>query len=87
VSWGRETQADARRLLAMVCRRGQIRGTDVGQIHVDRTFSIVDVAAHAAGAFGRATAAPDPREPGITIRLEGDKKGAAPGPQRRTRAR
>ncbi len=87
VSWGRETQADARRLLAMVCRRGQIRGTDVGHIHVDRTFSIVDVAAHAAGAFGRATAAPDPREPGVTIRLEGDKKGAAPGPQRRTRAR
>jgi ATP-dependent RNA helicase DeaD len=78
VSWGRERQADPRRLLAMVCRRGQIRGSDVGHIHVDRAFSIVDVAAHAAGAFARATSTPDPREPGITIRREsGRYDGAA----------
>jgi ATP-dependent RNA helicase DeaD len=88
VSWGRETQADPRRLLAMVCRRGQIRGSDVGHIRVDRSYSIVDVAAHAASAFARATAAPDPREPGISIRREGHKEeAAAPGPRRRPHAR
>jgi ATP-dependent RNA helicase DeaD len=70
VSWGSEKRADPRRLLAMVCRRGQIRGTDVGHIRIERNFSIVDVAEHAAGAFARSTAAPDPREPGITIRRE-----------------
>jgi ATP-dependent RNA helicase DeaD len=87
VSWGRETQADPRRLLAMVCRRGQIRGADVGHIRVDRTYSVIDVAGHAAGAFARATAAPDPREPGITIRREGEREEAAPAVRRRSRAR
>jgi ATP-dependent RNA helicase DeaD len=83
VSWGRETAADPRRLLAMVCRRGQIRGSDVGHIRVDRTFSVVDVASHAAAGFARSTAAPDPREPGITIRREGspDEQPREPRPK------
>jgi ATP-dependent RNA helicase DeaD len=96
VSWGRERQADARRLLAMVCRRGQVRGSDVGSIRIDRSFSIVDVAAHAADAFARATASPDPREPGITIRPDRERphrepshrespRHRAPTPSRRER--
>lgn len=72
VSWGRDKLADPRRLLAMVCRRGQIRGSDVGSIRVDRSHSTVDVASQVADAFARATAAPDPREPGVIIRREGD---------------
>ncbi len=72
VSWGRDKLADPRRLLAMVCRRGQIRGSDVGSIRVDRSYSTVDVAGHVADAFAKATAAPDPREPGVIIRREGD---------------
>jgi ATP-dependent RNA helicase DeaD len=68
VSWGREKLADPRRLLAMVCRRGQIRGSDVGSIRVDQAHSIVHVSSDVAEAFARATAAPDPREPGVLIR-------------------
>jgi ATP-dependent RNA helicase DeaD len=76
VSWGRKRLADPRRLLAMVCRRGQIRGSDVGAIRVDDVHSIVNVASHVAEAFARATAVPDPREPGVVIRRETEGPGA-----------
>jgi ATP-dependent RNA helicase DeaD len=68
VSWGGQRGADARRLLAMLCRRGDIRGTDVGAIRVEPTFSIVGVASDVADAFERAASQPDPREPAIQIR-------------------
>ncbi len=68
VSWGQEQGADVRRLLAMVCRRGGIRGSDVGAIKVERGHSTVDVASVAAQAFGVAAREPDPRDPRILIR-------------------
>ena len=68
VSWGQIHGADARRLLAMVCRRGGVRGTDVGAIRVARTFSTVNVASSAAEAFERAAREPDPRDPRVKIR-------------------
>ncbi len=40
VSWGEAHGADARRLVAMLCRRGNIRGSDIGAIRVSRTSSI-----------------------------------------------
>src|ERR1700722_11988007 len=43
VSWGGKHGADARRLLAVACRRGQIRGSDVGAIRVEATCSLIDV--------------------------------------------
>src|SRR5580704_4873046 len=39
VTWGGLHGADARRLLAMACRRGKIRGTDVGAIRVEPGYS------------------------------------------------
>jgi ATP-dependent RNA helicase DeaD len=87
VSWGQIHGADARRLLAMVCRRGGIRGSDVGAIRVARTFSTVDVAGSVAPTFERATREPDPRDPRVKIRpaSEGDQgdhgdQGGAPPP-------
>jgi ATP-dependent RNA helicase DeaD len=71
VSWGERDGADARRLLAVVCRRGGIRGSDVGSIRVGPSHSVVDVAGHAAEAFARAAGAPDPRDPAIVIRRDG----------------
>lgn len=68
VSWGQIHGADARRLLAMLCRRGGIDGRDVGAIRLARTFSIVDVSASIADAFERATREPDPRDARIRIR-------------------
>jgi ATP-dependent RNA helicase DeaD len=72
VSWGQLKGADARRLLAVVCRRGEIRGRDVGAIRVEPTYAIVDVASEVAEGFARAAALPDPREPNVTIRRDGN---------------
>jgi ATP-dependent RNA helicase DeaD len=68
VSWGERDGADARRLLAMVCRRGKIRGRDVGAIRVETSFSLIQVANEVAASFAKAASRPDPREPRIYIR-------------------
>jgi ATP-dependent RNA helicase DeaD len=71
VTWGSQRGADARRLLAMLCRRGRIRGVDVGAIRVNTTFSVVGVADAVADSFERLAAIPDPREPFVKIRRDG----------------
>jgi ATP-dependent RNA helicase DeaD len=68
VTWGATQGADARRLLAIVCRRGGVRGTDVGAIRVGPTFSTVDVASEVARGFAEKAAVVDPREPKVMIR-------------------
>jgi ATP-dependent RNA helicase DeaD len=70
VSWGESQGADARRLLPMLCRRGKIRGTDIGAIQLAPSFSLVDVALHVAADFERATRRPDPRDPAVEVRRE-----------------
>ncbi len=67
VSWGGNHGADPRRLLALVCRRGGIAGSDVGSIRVEQSFSIVEVARDVADAFTTAARAPDPRDPRVLI--------------------
>ncbi len=68
VTWGSSQGADVRRLLPMLCRRGKIRGTDVGAIQLAPSFSLVDVAARVAGEFERAARRPDPRDPAVQVR-------------------
>ena len=70
VSWGQEHGADARRLLAMLCRRGNVRGSDIGAIRVARSFSTVNVAADVAESFFQSAQEPDPRNPRVTIRRD-----------------
>jgi ATP-dependent RNA helicase DeaD len=70
VTWGGEQGADARRLLAMVCRRGEVRGADVGNIRIARAFSTVEIAANVADAFAATVAKPDPRNPRVIIRRD-----------------
>jgi ATP-dependent RNA helicase DeaD len=67
VSWGGRQGADARRLLAVACRRGNIRGTDVGAIRVEAAHSLIDIAPGVAEAFERAASLPDPRDPQVRI--------------------
>jgi ATP-dependent RNA helicase DeaD len=67
VSWGEEHGADARRLVAMLCRRGGIRSSDIGAIRVSRDFSSVEVAARVSEGFRHATRAPDRRDPNVSI--------------------
>jgi ATP-dependent RNA helicase DeaD len=76
VSWGQRQGADARRLLAMACRRGQIRGADVGSIRVGPSHSVIEVASHVADAFAAAATRPDARDPSMTIQPERQAPGA-----------
>lgn len=78
VTFGEVHGADARRLVAMLCRRGQIRGADIGAIRVGRMFSEVDVSTEVAQAFGSATSAPDPRDPRIKISPAGPAQPSRP---------
>jgi len=70
ISWGGLHGADARKLLAMVCRWGEIQGSDVGAIEIDRNFSRLSVKASVAAGFADATSKPDKRNPRVTIRLD-----------------
>ncbi|MDF3070957.1 MAG: ATP-dependent helicase [Polyangiaceae bacterium] len=67
VSWGEQQGADARRLVAMLCRRGNIRGSDIGAIRVSRTSSTVEVSGAVARGFADAAREPDPRDPRVMI--------------------
>jgi ATP-dependent RNA helicase DeaD len=67
VSWGEAHGADPRRLVAMLCRRGNIRSADLGAIRVSRTSSTVDVAAGVARSFAQATREPDARDSRVLI--------------------
>ncbi len=82
VSWGKVHGAEVRRVLAMVCRRGEIQSNDVGSIHVAPMYSIVDVAETAAEAFAAKTGIPDPRDPRVTISRQGGSM-AERGPESR----
>jgi ATP-dependent RNA helicase DeaD len=84
VTWGEAHGADARRLVAMLCRRGNIRGSDIGAIRVSRTTSIVEVAAPVAEGFAAATREPDPRDPRVIVTPVSGATG--PGPERRERS-
>ncbi|MBI5538358.1 MAG: DEAD/DEAH box helicase [Deltaproteobacteria bacterium] len=70
VTWGKVHGAETRRLLAVVCRRGGIEGSDVGTIRVGPTFSSVEVRARVAEAFALAARKPDPRNPRVEIRQD-----------------
>lgn len=67
VSWGTRNGADARRLLAMVCRRGRIQGDKIGSIRLSDHVSTVEVAASVAAEFAQRVLQPDPRNPKVRI--------------------
>jgi ATP-dependent RNA helicase DeaD len=67
VTWGERHGADKRRVLALACRRGNIRGTDVGAIRVDATYSTIEIARAVADGFEREAGKPDPRDPRVRI--------------------
>jgi ATP-dependent RNA helicase DeaD len=74
VSWGRNHGADPRRLLAIVCRRGDIKSKDVGAITIGGHSSMVEVNPKIAKAFSRAAGRPDPRDPRVKFREWSDSK-------------
>ncbi len=86
VTWGGRHGADARRMLAVVCRRGGIEGRDVGAIRIEAAYSLVDIAAPVAERFAAQAAEPDPRNPLVRIERAAVRDGeGAPGGQRAPR--
>ena len=75
VSWGSQHGADPRKLLAIVCRRGDITSSDVGAITIGGRSSMVEVNPKLARAFARSASRPDPRDPRIKFREWRDSKG------------
>ncbi|MFN9808474.1 MAG: DbpA RNA binding domain-containing protein [Deltaproteobacteria bacterium] len=89
VTWGGRDGADPRRVLAMVCRRGDITRREIGAIHILPTHTIVEVVRGAADHFLRHAGQPDPRDRRVRIepyaaRDEGPRgAGQRPPPRRR----
>ncbi len=81
VSWGAQAGADTRRLLAMVCRRGDVSSDVVGTIRVQPRSSTVDIAASEAQRFEQAVARPDKRNPRAQFR-RWDPKASKSSPKR-----
>ena len=77
VSWGEEKGADVRRLLAILCRKGDVTSQDIGEIRVQQRSSAVDVHAAVADHFERSASKPDNRDPQVRVR-----RWAPPGAQK-----
>ena len=78
ISWGERQGADARRLLAMVCRRGEIESRDIGAIRIGPASSSVEVRAEMAEHFAQAAMRPDPRDPRVRVRPAPSEEPRAP---------
>jgi ATP-dependent RNA helicase DeaD len=88
INWGERGGAAQNRILAHVCRRGQIRGNQVGTIEIGYDDSTIDVAANVADGFERSVRRPDARDPKLRIdRVRGGREaggrnfGGKPRPQ------
>jgi ATP-dependent RNA helicase DeaD len=82
INWGQRQGADARRLLALVCRRGGIRGSEVGAIEIGPLASTFEVATRVAAEFALAARKPDARDPRVQIEPFDPKRAQRPGPKR-----
>ena len=78
VTWGGHQGADVRKLLAMACRWGNIRGSDVGAIDIEGDYSRINVKAAVARGFAEATSEPDSRNPRVTITPDNSRRGLTP---------
>jgi ATP-dependent RNA helicase DeaD len=87
VNWGGRQGANANRLLAMACRRGEVTRDDIGAIRVDDRCSLIEVSVRVADDFARAAGKRDTRNPGVAIRpWRGEAPSRHVGPQRDPRA-
>ena len=81
INWGGTQGADARRLLALVCRRGGVHSSQIGAIRIGDTSSTVEVASPAAPGFALAVKKPDQRDPRIRIdAMDPSSPSPAPAP-------
>ncbi len=67
INWGHRGGATPARILAHVCRRGDITSRDIGAVRIDRGSTRFGISAEAAEAFARNAAKPDQRDPKLRI--------------------
>lgn len=77
LNYGLRQGATAQRIMAMVCRRGNVSRRFVGHIEIGDASTRVDIAGHAANSFERAAGRRDPRDREIHIRPVGGSRGPA----------
>ncbi|MBL8723275.1 MAG: DEAD/DEAH box helicase [Planctomycetes bacterium] len=73
INWGTRDGAEPRRILAHVCRRGEIESHQVGAIRLQPFYATFEVQAAVAAGFARKVAKPDRRDPGLAIVRDGDR--------------
>ncbi len=76
INWGTRGGASPQRILAHVCRRGDIRSGAIGGIQIGAHSATFDVASECAVDFAARVSRPDARDPGVFIELLDD---TAPG--------
>jgi ATP-dependent RNA helicase DeaD len=67
INWGTRDGAEPRRILAHICRRGQIESAQVGAIRLQPKWTTFEVMAEVASVFARKVARPDRRDPQLFI--------------------
>ncbi len=86
INWGFHGGANPKRILAHVCRRGEIDGRSVNGIRIFPRSSTFEVPAEYADEFERRVTPTDERDPWLKIRrawVEGHpNEGSGPGPRR-----
>ncbi len=70
VNWGGNQGANPNRLLAAICRRGSVSGSDVGSIAIHPNASTFDIRKEVAERFERLAGKRDPRDPKTRIRRD-----------------
>jgi ATP-dependent RNA helicase DeaD len=80
INWGHRAGATPARLLAHICRRGDISSQAIGALRIDVRSSTFEVAQNVATQFETRARAPDPRDPGLHIEaMHGDRRPAHGG--------
>ncbi|MEZ6038001.1 MAG: DEAD/DEAH box helicase [Planctomycetota bacterium] len=78
INWGTRDGADARRILAHVCRRGGIDSGAIGSIALGVTGSTFDVADEVAGSFAQKVKVRDRRDPHLFINRDDGRRRPQP---------
>ncbi len=67
INWGERGGAATNRLMGHICRRGDVRGHQIGEIEIGYEDSTFDVDSRVAGRFEKLVRKPDARDPKLRI--------------------
>lgn len=71
INYGHDDGATPQRLLALLCRRGDVSGRAIGAIDIDNRSTVFEVSERAAQDFERRARQTDSRDPHLVIRRTG----------------